>query len=101
MQQFQSSIRHSFEILYNIRVTLYIHFAVVHLCQRGSHVMRLSLIEISVRLLAAELHSAAGTELHNASIPNSVLLWNDLGNSEYEGVGLAGFKSRVNGCLLS
>ena len=34
-------------------------------------------------------------------IPFSVSLWNDLANSLFDGVGLAGFKSRANPSLLS
>ena len=34
-------------------------------------------------------------------IPFSVSLWNDLGNSVFDGVGLAGFKSRANASLLA
>ena len=34
-------------------------------------------------------------------IPLSVSLWNDLANPEFDGVGLAGFKSRVNAFLLA
>ena len=34
-------------------------------------------------------------------IPFSVFLWNDLANSVFDGVGLAGFKSRANASLLA
>ena len=34
-------------------------------------------------------------------IPFSVSLWNDLANPEFDGVGLAGFKSRSNASLLA
>ena len=34
-------------------------------------------------------------------IPSSVSLWNDLANSLFGGVGLAGFKSRDNASLLA
>ena len=33
-------------------------------------------------------------------IPFSVSLWNDLASSVFDGVGLAGFKSRANASLL-
>ena len=33
-------------------------------------------------------------------IPLSVSLWNDLGDPVFDGVGLAGFKSRANAFLL-
>ena len=34
-------------------------------------------------------------------IPSSVTLWNDLADSVFDGVGLAGFKSRANASLLA
>ena len=34
-------------------------------------------------------------------IPFSVSLWNDLASSDFDGVGLAGFKSRSNASLLA
>ena len=34
-------------------------------------------------------------------IPLSVSLWNDLANPVFDGVGLAGFKSRANAVLLA
>ena len=34
-------------------------------------------------------------------IPFSVPLWNDLANPVFDGVGLAGFKSRANASLLA
>ena len=34
-------------------------------------------------------------------IPFSVSLWNDLANSVFDGLGLAGFKSRANASLLA
>ena len=34
-------------------------------------------------------------------IPSSVSMWNDLANPVFDGVGLAGFKSRVNTLLLA
>ena len=34
-------------------------------------------------------------------IPLSVSLWNDLANPVFDGVGLAGFNSRVNASLLA
>ena len=34
-------------------------------------------------------------------IPLSVSLWNDLANPVFDGVGLAGFKSRANAFLLA
>ena len=46
--------------------------------------------------LAAEPSRTAGT-----FIPLSVSLWNDLGNPVFDGVGLAGFKSRANAFLLA
>ena len=37
----------------------------------------------------------------NTFIPFSVSLWNDLANPVFDGVGLAGFKSRANASLFS
>ena len=34
-------------------------------------------------------------------MPLSVSLWNDLSDPVFDGVGLAGFKSRANGFLLA
>ena len=34
-------------------------------------------------------------------VPLSVSLWNDLGDPVFDGVGLAGFKSRANAFLLA
>ena len=34
-------------------------------------------------------------------VPHSVSLWNDLGDHVFDGVGLAGFKSRANAFLLA
>ena len=49
-----------------------------------------------MRLLAAEPRSTRVT-----FIPLSVSLWNDLGEPVFDGVGLAGFKSRANAFLLA
>ena len=38
---------------------------------------------------------------HMAFIPVSSSLWNDLGDRIFDGVGLTGFKSRANACLLA
>ena len=34
-------------------------------------------------------------------IPHALSLWNDIGDSMFHGVGLAGFKSRANAPLLA
>ena len=49
-----------------------------------------------MRLLIAESRSTAGL-----FIPLSASLWNDLVDSVFDGVGLAGFKSRANVFLLT
>ena len=38
---------------------------------------------------------------HRIFIPLSVSVWNDLGDPVFDGVGLAGFKSRANAFLLA
>ena len=39
--------------------------------------------------------------LHSPFFPLSVSLWNDLADPAFDGVGLAGFKSRANAFLLA
>ena len=41
------------------------------------------------------------TSQYRTFIPLAVSLWNDLANPVFEGVGLAGFKSRANVFLLA
>ena len=41
------------------------------------------------------------SQYHITFIPLSVSLWNDLSDSVFDGVGLAGFKSRANAFLLA
>ena len=53
-------------------------------------------IGIPTRLLAAEPRNIAGI-----FIPLSVFLWNDLAGPVFDGVGLAGFKSRATALLLA
>ena len=50
----------------------------------------------TLHCLAAELMQYSRT-----FIPFSVSLWNDLANPAFDGVGLAGFKSRANASLLA
>ena len=40
------------------------------------------------------------SQYHRSFVPLSVSLWNDLSDSVFDGVGLAGFKIRANGFLL-
>ena len=40
------------------------------------------------------------SQYHRTFVPFSVSLWNDLGDPVFDGVGLAGFKSRANSFLL-
>ena len=40
-------------------------------------------------------------QYRRAFIPLSISLWKDLGDPVFDGVGLAGFKSRANAFLLS
>ena len=53
------------------------------------------LIGTSLRLLAVELRSSRTFVLLSMS------LWNDLGYPVFDGVGLAGFKSRANAFQLT
>ena len=62
-----------------------------HMCQCGLHVVLWSQIGTLMHRLAAE----------PTFIPLPVSLWNDLANPVFEGVGLAGFKSRANAFLLA
>ena len=59
-------------------------------CQRGLHAVLWSHIGTLMHRLAAEPCSTAGL----------LSLWNDLANAVFDGVGLAGFKSRANASLL-
>ena len=52
----------------------------------------------SVHLCTASLQNLA---VQQDFIPISVSLWNDLANPVFDGVGLAGFKSRTNASLLA
>ena len=41
------------------------------------------------------------SQYHRTFVPFSVSLWNDLADPVFDGVGLAGFKSRANAFLLA
>ena len=41
------------------------------------------------------------SQYHRTFVPLSVSLWNDLGDPVFDGVRLAGFKSRANAFLLA
>ena len=41
------------------------------------------------------------SQYHRSFVPLSVSLWNDLSDPVFDGVGLAGFKSRANAFLLA
>ena len=56
------------------------------------------LIGTRLRFLAVEF--LGNVEPLSLIVPLSVSLWNDLGDSVFDGVGLAGFKSRANVFLL-
>ena len=56
--------------------------------------------------LVAHWHSFAPprcrtSQYRRSFVPLSVSLWNDLGDPVFDGVGLAGFKSRANAFLLA
>ena len=63
-----------------------------HICQCGLHAVLWSHISILMHRLAAEPRSTAAL---------SVSLWIDLSNHVFDGVGLAGFKSRTYTFLLA
>ena len=68
------------------------------LCVPGTICAVLNLVVhryILMRLLAVESHSAAGFYSFSLS------LWDDLGDSVFDGGGLAGFKSRANALLFA
>ena len=66
------------------------------MCQCALHAVIWSHIGSLMRFIAAEPRSTCRT-----FIPLSVSLWTDLANLAFEGVGLAGFKSRANAFLLA
>ena len=56
--------------------------------------------------LVAHRHSFAparcrSSQYRRSFVPLSVSLWNDLSDPVFDGMGLAGFKSRVNAFLLA
>ena len=56
--------------------------------------------------LVAHIHSFAPprcrtSQYRRTFVPISVSLWNDLSDPVFDGVGLAGFKSRANAFLLA
>ena len=61
------------------------------------HAVLWSHIGVLMRLLAAELRSTAGSILPC----HAVSLWNDHADPVFDGVGPAGFESRVNAYLLA
>ena len=66
------------------------------MCQRGLYAVLWSHIGTLMHRLAAEPCSTAGL-----LFPSLCFLWNDLANPVFDGVGLAGFKSRANASLLA
>ena len=55
---------------------------------------------IALRYTYAPPHCRT-SQYHRTFIPLSVFLWNDLSDPVFDGVGLAGFKSRANAFLLA
>ena len=56
--------------------------------------------------LVAHMHSFAyprcrTSQYHRTFAPLSASVWNDIGDPEFDSVGLAGFKSRVSAVLLA
>ena len=64
------------------------------MCQCGLHAELWLHIGILMHRLAAE-------PCRKTFIPLSVSLWNDVADPVFDGVGLAGFKSRANAFLLA
>ena len=63
-------------------------------------------VRITPGALVAHLYTYAPprcivSQYSRTFIPLSVSLWNDLANRVFDGVGLAGFKSRANAFLLA
>ena len=51
---------------------------------------------VLVALTRTSVHSCTASQYSRTFIPVSVSLWNDLANPVFDGVGLAGFKSRAS-----
>ena len=66
-----------------------------HMCQCGLHAVPWSNIGMLIRRLAAEPQSTAGLWLPS-QCPSGYLEGNNLADPVFDGVGLAGFKSRAN-----
>ena len=61
---------------------------------------------VTCGVLVAHRHSFAPprcrpSQYRRSFVPLSVSLWNDLSDPVFDGVGLAGFKSRANAFLLA
>ena len=61
-----------------------------HMCQCGLHAV-----------LWSHIGTLRTSQYSRTFITLSVSLWNDLANPVFDGVGLAGFKSRANAILLA
>ena len=77
------------------RCTLLMVLYLDHMCQCGLHAVLLSHIGTLMHRLAAGPRSTTGL-LFPSRCP-----WKDLANNVFDGVGLAGFKSRANASLLA
>ena len=66
------------------------------MCQCGLHAVHWSHIGILMLHLAAEPRLLQNLAYRRTFVLLSVFLWNDLANPVFNGVGLAGFKSRTN-----
>ena len=67
------------------------------MCQRGLHAV-LSMVAHRYTYAPPRCRTL---QYSRTFIPFSVSLWNDLANPVFDGVGLAGFKNRVNASLLA
>ena len=86
------------------RCTLLTVLSLDHMCQRRLHAVFGSHIDTLIHRLAAEpIQYRTNTEQQYSRtfILFSVSLWNDLASPVFDGVGLAGFKSRANASLLA
>ena len=82
------------------RVTRCTNFLVLYLCRMclcGLHAVLWSHIGILVRILAAKPRSTAWP-MFASQCP---CIWNDLADTVFDGVGLAGFKIKANAYLLA
>ena len=79
------------------RCALFILLYLCRMCHCGLNTVLWSLIAILIRLLASEPRSNAGFLFPSPAVS----MWNDLGDSVFDGVGLTRFKTRASASLLA